>query len=143
MYDTFRATSDGRFYEVILKFSNFADCKHFIIGISSKYDKDYLTGTNFLVKNGFYEKDSGESFSDKKSCSRLFFYAVLFFDAEETNPERLDFCLKNDMLCNVAYEIIRTDDDTFWINELLRQSEFSLLGNADAVLQTFSDEWKG
>jgi hypothetical protein len=123
MYDTFRATSDGRFYEVILKFSNFADCKHFIIGISSKYDKDYLTGANFLVKNGFY--------------------AVLFFDAEETNPERLDFCLKNDMLCNVAYEIIRTDDDVFWINELLRQSEFSLLGNADAVLQTFSDEWKG
>jgi len=123
MYDTFRVTSDGRFYEVILKFSNFADCKHFIIGISSKYDKDYLTGANFLVKNGFY--------------------AVLFFDAEETNPERLDFCLKNDMLCNVAYEIIRTDDDVFWINELLRQSEFSLLGNADAVLQTFSDEWKG
>jgi hypothetical protein len=47
------------------------------------------------------------------------------------------------MLCNVSHEIIKTDNDTFWINELLRQSEFSLLGNADAVLQTFSDEWKG
>ena len=123
MYDTFRITNDGRFYEVVIKFSNFSDCKHFILGMSSKYDKDYLTGANFLVKNGFY--------------------AVLFFDVEETNPERLDFCIKNDMLCNVAYEIIRTDDDVFWINELLRQSEFSLLGNADAVLQTFSDEWRG
>ena len=123
MYDTFRVTNDGRFYEVIIKFSNFSDCKHFILSMAGKYDKDYLTGANFLVKNGFY--------------------AVLFFDAEEANPERLDFCIKNDMLCNVAYEIIRTDDDVFWINELMRQSEFSLLGNADAVLQTFSDEWRG
>jgi len=122
-YETFRVTNDGRFYEVILKFNKFSDCKHFIIDISSKYDKDYLTGTNFIVKNGFY--------------------AVLFFDLEETNPEKLEPCIL-DLLAGAGhgYEFVKVSDDVFWINELLRQSEFSLLGNADVVLNTFSDEWR-
>jgi hypothetical protein len=121
MFDTFRITTDERFYQVIMKFQKFADCKRFILGMSEKYDKDYLTGCNFLVKNGFY--------------------AVLFFDAEETNPEQLDLTIL-ELTEGRDSEVIKTNDDVFWINELVRQSEFSLLGNADSVLMTFPDVWK-
>jgi hypothetical protein len=121
MFDTFRITTDERFYQVIMKFQKFADCKRFILSMSEKYDKDYLTGCNFLVKNGFY--------------------AVLFFDTEETNPEQLDLTVL-ELTEGQDYEIIKTNDDVFWINELVRQSEFSLLGNADSVLMTFPDVWK-
>lgn len=101
-------------------FDRFIDAKKVCALVAQRYDKDYLTGMNFIVKNGQY-------------------FLVMFFDVSEVIVSQLENFLAS-VLKDFDYHIPKVTDDKFWMR-LLDGCDFSALGDSENIIKLIPSDW--